>query len=130
MATIDDDTLERATAVARRGRPPADLPLIDLTCKVCGAAATRTTGLCAAHAHVALAVDEEKTLVKRYLEKHAYRAAELQVAGAEIAARKGDTRPAEWLLLHTRVVEPVRTQHEGGGGVVVNIGMVLPGCGQ
>lgn len=56
--------------------------------------------------------------------------AKMMVTGARIAARKGDTRPAEWILLHTKTVDPVNK--ESGSKVErvnVQIGLVLPGLG-
>jgi hypothetical protein len=98
---------------------------------VCGTETARNVlNLCAKHAAIELTGEADKALVRQHLEKHAFRAAELQIAGAERAALKGDTRPAEWLLLHTRTVEPVKTAGDVGGGITINLGVILPHCGE
>lgn len=50
---------------------------------------------------------------RQVLDKHAETFAQHLITAAEVAARKGDSKPAEWGLLHTRTVEPV---FMGGGG--------------
>ena len=55
--------------------------------------------------------------------------ARMHRAGAEIAAAKGDTRPAEWALERTKVVEK-DTQSAVPTGFAVKIGVVLPGLGE
>lgn len=57
------------------------------------------------------------------------RYAELHQQGAAIAAAKGDTRPAEWALERTKVVEK-DTQSAVPTGFTVKIGVVLPGLGE
>ena len=66
---------------------------------------------------------------KQYLKSEAFEAAKVLMAGARVAARKGDTRPAEWILLHTRSVEPVNKDGDIGPRVVVQVGVALPGLG-
>jgi hypothetical protein len=118
-----------ALAVKPRGKP-APQP-IGATCRVCGRATLREQlNLCAEHAHVQLAADEDKALVRKFLEKHQHRAAELWVEGAERAAMKGDTGPAERILLHTKVIEPVKQNVDLGSGITINLGVVLPHCGE
>jgi hypothetical protein len=99
---------------------------------VCGDEASRESSLCLVHAHAELDSAANKALVRTFLENKSFRAAELVAHAAEIAAAKGDSRPAEFILLHSRAVEPVRQVGEGGGagGIVINVGVVLPGCGQ
>lgn len=46
------------------------------------------------------------------LEEHTETLVNHLLLAAEIAAKKGDSRPAEWALLHSRTVQPVLT---GGG---------------
>jgi hypothetical protein len=50
---------------------------------------------------------------RQALDAHAEKLVEHLLTAAEVAARKGDSKPAEWGLLHTRTVEPV---FMGGGG--------------
>jgi hypothetical protein len=119
-----------AVALAKAPRPPAaDAPaaiLAPRTCKVCGEETRNKTSLCLTHQRQVLSHKEEKAIVRDVLQRNAFRYAELHQHGAEIAAARGDTRPAEWGLLHTRMVEPLKQQSDGGK-VVVQIGMVLPG---
>jgi hypothetical protein len=44
---------------------------------------------------------------------------------AQVAAAKGDGRPAEWALERLRVVEPIESRLNTG--IVVQVGCVLPG---
>lgn len=127
---LPPDFAATAALATRRSAKPAPQP-IGSNCKVCGAATERSQlNLCALHASVQLAADENKASVQRYLEKHAHRAAELWVEGAERAAVKGDTGPAERLLLHTKMIEPVRQNVDLGSGITINLGVVLPHCGE
>jgi hypothetical protein len=53
---------------------------------------------------------------------------DLHFEAAAIAAARGDSRPAEWALLHGRSIEPVEKKGEAFG-VVVHVGAILPGLG-
>jgi len=67
---------------------------------------------------------------KALLHQHAEEYARLHMKGARVAARRGDTRPADWALLHTRTVDPVSKEGESGSPrVVVQVGFALPGLG-
>lgn len=126
-----------STAVDLASEPrtpaPALPPAIVRRCRVCGLELVRAYDsretLCATHRGAILNIKEEKAKAKELLEGNARRYAELHMDGAELAAARGDTRPAEWALLHTRTVESVKGQGEGAQGVIVQIGMILPGCG-
>jgi hypothetical protein len=126
---LDAVALAERTA-SKGGRPPmvAPLALIERACKVCGAETANKSGLCATHQRQVMTVKEEREIARQRIEGNAARYAELHVAGAEVAAARGDTRPAEWGLLHSRAVESVKGE-TGATGVVVQIGVVLPGCG-
>jgi uncharacterized Zn finger protein (UPF0148 family) len=134
---LDAVALAEQTA-SKGGRPPTlDAALVALAssgaliaraCKVCGAETANKSGLCATHQRQVMTVKEEREIARERIERNAARYAEIHVAGSEIAAAKGDTRPAEWGLLHSRAVESVKGE-SGATGVVVQIGVVLPGCG-
>lgn len=57
------------------------------------------------------------------LERHTETFVQHLLTAAENAAKKGDSRPAEWGLLHSRAVEPVLT----GGGASSKGGAEVPG---
>jgi hypothetical protein len=134
------DPLAVATAPRSPASPAKEAPVppdveaalqwIPRHCKVCGEPTKNKTGLCLPHQRQILSLKEERTLVQNTIAANGHRYAELHKVGAEIAALKGDTRPAEWGMLHGRVIAPLKTQDGNGSRVVVNIGMVLPGCGQ
>jgi hypothetical protein len=126
---LDAVALAERTA-SKGGRPPmvAPLALIERACKVCGAETANKSGLCATHQRQVMTVKEEREIARRRIEMNQARYAELHMAGAEIAAAKGDTRSCEWALTHGRSIEPVKGDN-GATGVVVQIGVVLPGCG-
>ena len=44
------------------------------------------------------------------------------------ASKKGDTRPAEWALAHTRAVQPIE-KGDSGPRISVQVGIALPGLG-
>jgi hypothetical protein len=126
-------TAPRSPAPTQVPAPPdveAMLNVIVRRCKVCGETTKNKTSLCLEHQRQILSLKEERLIVQDEIAKNGFRYAELHKTGAEIAALKGDTRPAEWGLLHGRMIQPLKTQDGGAGRVVVNIGMVLPGCGQ
>jgi hypothetical protein len=68
---------------------------------------------------------EVKATAKAELERAIVPAAKAWGASLDVAARKGDHKPAKDLLLHTDVIQPLG--EESGCGVVVNIGIALPG---
>jgi hypothetical protein len=132
---LDDDpdaeSIRAAIAVARQPPPetaPAYIPLA--LCQVCGQPATREgASLCALHMGITLDHAQQKAAVRAYLEGKAFRAAEDLVEASKNAAVKGNSGPAEFILLHTKMLEPVKGKVDGPGGVTINIGVVLPGCG-
>jgi len=63
------------------------------------------------------------------LEARAVNYADLHFQAATVAAARGDARPAEWGLAHLRVVEPI-DKTSSAGGIVVQVGCVLPGLGR
>lgn len=63
---------------------------------------------------------------KQLIDANALRYAELHMRAAEKAADKGDAEPTQWALEHLGVVEPLERKGPSTG-VVVQIGMVLPG---
>lgn len=126
---LPPDVAASAALAVKKSSKPAPKPIL-ARCRVCGEATDRTQlNLCATHAGMELAGEADKANVRRYLERHAHRAGELLVEGAERAAMKGDTRPAEWILLHTRTIEPIKTKVDVEGGITINLGVVLPHCG-
>ena len=54
--------------------------------------------------------------------------AELHFLGAMNAAQEGNTKPCEWLLEHTRVVQPIE-KGDSGPRISVQVGIALPGLG-
>jgi hypothetical protein len=54
--------------------------------------------------------------------------ADLHFQAATVAAARGDSRPAEWGLIHGRSIEPVNPK-DAGQQVVVQVGIALPGLG-
>ena len=125
-----DTSKTLALTTKPKGAKPPPQPIAS-ACKICGRATNRTQlNLCAEHAGIELEAQADKARVRAFLDRHAHRAAELVVEGAERAAQKGDTRPAEWLLLHTRTIEPIKTATDAGGGITINLGVILPHCGE
>lgn len=65
------------------------------------------------------------------LEAHTEALVQILIEAARNAAKKGDSRPAEWALLHARAFEPVLTgghasgKGDSAGGVKVIIGVQL-----
>lgn len=77
-------------------------------------------------------IDRARQALVEYTEEIVH----IYMEGARRAAKKGDTRPAEWLLLHTRTLEPVLTGgaaskagDNGSQGVRVIIGVQLTNGG-
>jgi len=96
-------------------------------CLSCNNPASRMDGRCAACATI---IRETKDIVADGQARMARRAleyADLQFDAAKRAAAKGDATPAQWALLHTRVVAPVEAKSTGGHQVIVQVGMILPG---
>ena len=64
------------------------------------------------------------TKAKERIERYAPFAARLVLKAAKAAALKGDSKPAEWLLTHSRAVEPVSPRSSSpreSTGVVINV---------
>lgn len=82
--------------------------------------------------HLKAVLDEQIAVAKTYLQYHAPIYAQLHLEGAETAAQKGDTRPAEWALEHlkspagTAVVE-APTKVAADTGVKVFVGVKIGG---
>lgn len=125
MARKKPELTAAELAVAPRPEPPPLETLPPRTCRICGVP-VGSGSLCPPHRGAVLNLKEERAAAKLALESNAHRYAQLHMAGAEVAAQRGDTRPAEWALLHTRTITPVKTD-TGPAGVVVHIGVVLPG---
>jgi hypothetical protein len=53
---------------------------------------------------------------RQALDAHAEAAVAHLMTAAEAAAKKGDSGPAQWILLHTRTVQPVLTGGAASGG--------------
>jgi hypothetical protein len=83
-------------------------------------------GLCDKHSEYQFTTGEIRRAAREHLERDGVKYAELHMQAAEVAAKRGRSRPMEWALLHTRIVEPV-AKEDGASGVVVNVGVVLPG---
>lgn len=65
---------------------------------------------------------------QRKLIRHAPDYVDAMMAAVRIAAAKGDAGPAQWAILHTKIVQPVNTSAEPvKGGVTVNIGVKVSG---
>jgi hypothetical protein len=65
---------------------------------------------------------------KEKLERAAPAFARHLVQASKIAAQKGDSRPAEWGLLHSRAVAPIdATKDEPGRAPIINIGVKVSG---
>jgi ribosomal protein L37AE/L43A len=99
-------------------------------CEACAASATRRIGdawLCASCAAQTLDAKSIKAAAREYLSRKSLVYARLHEHGATVAAMKGDTRPAEWALLHSRTVDPIDTDTAAGPKVAVTVGFVLPG---
>jgi hypothetical protein len=98
--------------------------------RLCHRWAVMEDGMCAHHSALHEQVTEVKRRARQLLEQNAMRYAELHLDAAEVAARDGNSKPALEGLLHSRAIEPVKTQADGPGGVVVQVGVMLPGLGQ
>lgn len=120
---------ELAKGPRPKAAPEPDVAPLVRCCKICGAETANPTSLCLTHQRNLVSIKEEQEYARAVIQRNAFRYAELHVQGAEIAAARGDTRPAEWGLLHGRAVEPVKGQDNNGPSVIVQIGVVLPGMG-
>lgn len=97
-------------------------------CTECEKTATRSDGRCATHSGFRLLTHEVVKESGDFLKRNSRKYARLHLRAAEVAASKGDGRPAEWALLHTETVKPIEKQAAAGsGGTIVNVGVVLPG---
>ena len=94
----------------------------------CQRLARHSDGCCSLHSRF---VSTPKSIVAEagdHLLRNQVRYARLHYKGAKIAAAKGDTRPAEWALIHSRAVQPVeKTVSSTNVGVQVYVGALLPG---
>jgi DNA-binding CsgD family transcriptional regulator len=68
--------------------------------------------------------ESARDIVHSNLEEYA----RLHLTAAGIAAAKGDSRPAEWAMERTKVVEP-KAQATENKGLTVQIGVLLPNLG-
>jgi hypothetical protein len=96
--------------------------------------AMQTAGKCAAE--IARALNRHPSTIRAYLVDSARdivhgnieEYARIHLAGAKVAAEKGDTRPAEWAMERTKVVDP-KVQATESKGLTVQIGVLLPNLG-
>jgi len=91
-------------------------------------ASTREVGRALGMSHVTVwrlareIADVDET-ARKYLAAKALRAVDAWSDSLDVAARKGDHRPAKDLLLHARVIDPVEPAGSSHVGVQVVIGM-------
>lgn len=119
-----EDIVVRALQRSEIAEEPKPERCIEVGCK---RLASRSDGHCAKHSAVRLTTPEVKRAAREILERNAVSYARLHLAAAKMAAIKGDAEPAERGLLLGRAIEPLK-RDEGGSGVIVNIGVVLPNC--
>lgn len=93
----------------------------------CERLAMASDARCSKHSMYRRSIKAEQTRALQHFQRNSFAYARLHLKAAEIAAAGGDSKPAEWGLLHTRAVEPIAKPDGGGGGLVVNVGVVLPG---
>ncbi len=92
----------------------------------CDRVAVRSDGYCAKHSNYRVTTVDLKRRAREMIERHALGYARLHFQAARVAALKGDAEPAERGLLLGRAIDPIQKE-SGGSGVVVNVGVVLPG---
>lgn len=115
--------------MARTNREEAKPPTIKCLSATCDRAATRSDSFCARHSALRLTIAEYKLEVRERIERNADKYASMHLSGARIAAAEGDTRPAEWALERAGIVKPPPKESADVGGIVVNVGIALPGLG-
>lgn len=49
------------------------------------------------------------------------------VVASENASKKGDSKPAEWALLHSRAIAPIAATSKEASGVTINVGVKVSG---
>jgi hypothetical protein len=119
------DTLQRATISSREVAPLAKPG----GCVVCGDPVSVGT-MCPTHASLDLEHERMKQRALGILKGNVEKYATLHMEASERAALRGEGRPMEWALTHTRVVEPVAPPKEAASkGTKVTVGVLLPGCG-
>lgn len=96
------------------------------TCPDCANPGTQADGACDVHTTVGRTADEIKQMAREKQSRSVLQSERNRQLGEHVAALKGDTRPAEWNLLHSRTVEPLKVD-SSPGGIVVNVGVILPG---
>jgi hypothetical protein len=96
-------------------------------CLECDKPASRQDGRCATHSGFRLTRAAVRKAAAEKLERDQLHYARLLRRGAEIAASKGDTEPAQWALIHGGSVKPVEKTAQTQVGVQVFVGAVLPG---
>lgn len=132
MDTIDlEDAASRALMRSEPQEPREEKRPARRVCVMCekdgeNTPALFSDGMCEKHSEYQYTTGEIRRAAKAHLERDAVKYAELHMQAAEVAAKRGRSRPMEWALLHTRTVEPVQKE-SNGSGVVVNVGVVLPG---
>jgi hypothetical protein len=77
--------------------------------------------------HLAVNVKAIKRAHKKLL-KNAPDYVDIHLAAARNAAERGDSKPAEWAILHTRTVEPIAEKGSSAtAGTTINIGVKVSG---
>ena len=95
-------------------------------CPDCENVGDQPDGACSEHTTYGKTADEIKAMAREKQARSSLQSERNRQLGESIAALKGDTRPSEWNLLHTRTVEPLKSDL-GPSGVTVIVGTMLPG---
>jgi len=96
----------------------------------CENLAARSDGRCYRHSKFRPVRDDVVNDVNERLKEFAPEAADLVMEAARNGVAEGDHKAAAWILTHSGVVKPVgpaQSAPAAGGGLVVNVGIVLPG---
>lgn len=136
MADEPQDALDIIARALTRSTQSIDdilsVPLCDAP--GCTRVATRPDKKCYRHTAIGLTADEieaRRREIATRLEierlESAYTSESNRQLAESNAALKGDSRPAEWNLLHTGVVKPVAKETGGAGSITVQVGVILPG---
>jgi hypothetical protein len=124
LAESHAKTLELATS---RSVEPISPLAETVPCLACSEPADRESGYCARHDARRLATRADiLNAAADAIERGALEYVAAHRQATRIAALKGDSKPAEWALLHTRVVKPVEKE-AAAAGLIVNVGVMLPG---